>query len=269
MKPLRVAVLLFGLPRAADVCVPTIQANVVDALEAMREVTDVKVFYHLYQQQAVFNPRSGENGPLDPAQYEFFASYEGTTSTPDETLAPGELAAYLQHGDAINDEGRSLRNLLLQLHSLQQVTALAIDDDFDVFIFARADLSYHDAIDPRAVRFCARHAKGCVIPEWQWWSGCNDRFAICGPSAARTYGFRLQAAAAYCAQGPKSLHAETFLHEVLRSAGVKLRVTPARASRIRLGGVKHDEDFNPMANIVGGRRRKLHLQLLRMASRWM
>lgn len=160
MKKTRVAVLLFGLPRAADVCVPTIQANVVNALHAIPEVTEVKVFYHLYRQQAVFNPRSGENGPLDPAQYEFFTQYQGATSTPDEELAPSELASYLQHGDAINDNGRSLRNLLLQLHSLQRVTTLCIDQDFDVFIFARADLAYHDAIDPRAVRFCARHARG-------------------------------------------------------------------------------------------------------------
>lgn len=53
-----------------------------------------------------------------------------------------ELPAYIKHGDAFNESAHhnSLRNLPLQYHSLEQVTTLWQEPEYDVVLYFRPDM---------------------------------------------------------------------------------------------------------------------------------
>ena len=146
-------------------------------------------------------------------------------------------------GDRYGDGGASIRNLLLQLHSLAAVTSLASQDQPDMVVFARPDLLYHNPINPDVIHHVLRHPRVCAIPGWQWFHGCNDRFAICGREAAGAYGTRGMILAEYCRQSSKPLSSEGLLRFALLRAGISIVALPLRASRVRLGGKIRPEQF--------------------------
>jgi hypothetical protein len=234
----------------------------------LRACGELKVFYHLYSQDQVVNPRSGEQGGLEPENYAFARAYEGRLESPvdgpDQVLA-AELSAY---GNAFDDQGGSLKNLLLQLHSLKRVTGLAQAWGADVAVFARPDLLYHDPLPLAILRHAARHPLACAIPDWQWWSGRNDRFAVCGGGIYRAYGMRLESALAYCRQGPRPLAPETLLRFVLLENGAEVLGMPFRATRVRLQGKMVQEDFNAGRKAGKGLRCQAAVRLAQARYRW-
>ncbi len=262
---MRIALCLFGIPRCSSVTIPSLEQQVIAPLKACGEL---KVFYHLYQQDQVVNPRSGEQGSLEPENYAFIRDYEGLLESPmdgpDQALA-AELSAF---GNAFDDQGGSLKNLLLQLHSLKRVTGLAQAWGPDVCAFARPDLLYHDPWPLAIIRHAARHPLACAIPDWQWWSGRNDRFAICGRGIYATYGRRLERGLAYCQQGPRPLAPETLLRFVLLESKAEVLGMPVRATRVRLQGRLEFEEFGAGKRAGKGLRCQLAMRLAQARYRW-
>jgi hypothetical protein len=262
---MRIALCLFGIPRCSRVTIPSLEANVLAPLKACGEL---KVFYHLYRQSRVVNPRSGEEGGLAAENYDFAAAYEGLLESPedgpDQALA-AELSAF---GNAFDDQGGSLRNLLLQLHSLHRVTRLAQAWDPDVCAFARPDLLYHDRLHEAIVRHAARHPLACAIPDWQWWSGRNDRFAVCGKAIYPPYGARLDRALVYCQDGPRPLAPETLLRFVLLENKAQVLGMPTRATRVRLQGRLEFEEFAAGKRAGKGLRCQVAMRMAQARYRW-
>ncbi len=60
-----VAVALFGLPRCSAVTVPSIETQILAPLHCFG---DVRVYYHLFRQDRIDNPRSGEAGQVGVLQ---------------------------------------------------------------------------------------------------------------------------------------------------------------------------------------------------------
>jgi len=262
---MRIALCLFGIPRCSSITIPSLGQNVMAPLKACGEL---KVFYHLYQQDQVVNPRSGEQGSLGPENYAFTCAYEGMLESPvdgpDQALA-AELCAY---GNAFDDQGGSLKNLLLQLHSLKRVTELAQAHAPDVCVFARPDLLYHDPLPVAVIRHAARNPLACAIPDWQWWSGRNDRFAVAGRGIYPAYGRRLERALAYCQAGPRPLAPETLLRFVLLENRAEVLGMPFRATRVRLQGKQVQEDFNASRKAGKGLRCQAAMRLAQARYRW-
>jgi hypothetical protein len=236
----KVAVALYGLPRCSAVAAPSIETQIIAPL---REWAEVRVYYHLFLQQRIDNPRSGEFGELDPANYDFVRNYEGRLESPPDVTNTPMYNALQQRGDRYGDGGKSIRNLLLQLHSLAEVGALAMSADPDVVVYARSDLQYHDPIEMDVIRYAFHHPKVCALPGWQWWYGCNDRFAICGRAAAPLYAHRGMLLENYCRRTRQPLEAEELLMYALRCGRLSVVALPLRASRVRLGGRLQDETF--------------------------
>ena len=241
---------------------PSIERNLLEPLREASIGAEVHTLHHLNRQQAVVNPRSNENGTLDEDNYRWFAGREGVVEAPDPSLIATMLPSLLAFGDTYGDGGASLRNLLFQLNSLKQVTRLFLQGGFDAAVFARPDLAYHDALPLNALRFALRQPRACVVPNWQSWGGCNDRFAICGRDAAVAYGNRLDDALAYCKEGPRPLHAEKLLKYTIVRHGLKLRTMPTRASRVRIDGTRKEESFSVYASAPNSRIEKLKLLYL-------
>jgi hypothetical protein len=266
MRNIRVAVLFFGIPRCSEICVPSIQERVLDPLKSMGSSVSVECMFHLYRQDWVENPRSGESGVLDPANYEWFTRQRGMFADPDETLSDTEYQKFLAYGDSWEDGGISLRNLLLQLKSLQHLTATFEKGDFDVALFLRPDLDYHDPLPVEAIAYAAEHPDACIVPCWQWCGGANDRFAICGRTAALAYGNRVVRAEEFCRVSKSPLHSEALLTYQIHKHALRLRTMAVRASRIRISGKTKEEDFRTFGSMVGGWGMKLQMCYLKAIS---
>ena len=256
-RPVRqgdVVLCFFGITRALEHTLPSIERNVLAPARAAAAALGGRLVIaaHLFEQDRIENPRSGESASAPSGEHRLLAAdrlvLEGAGACL-EARGHGALAA---HGDFWDDGGASLRNLVHQLHSLDRVTDLAFEgEEPALVVFARPDLEYHDSLAP-ALEAAVRRARAgrpgaprAWLPAWQAWDGRNDRFAVCEPAAARAYGRRIALAPAFCAaHGP--LHAERLLGEALRGAGVRVRRLDVRASRVRVGGVRHEENFAPM-----------------------
>lgn len=258
-----IAIGFFGLPRAMHLSMPSIRAQL---LEPAGRLGRVAICHHLFQQGWVQNPRSGEDLAFDPANYGYFDPACGELEAPDGIPEKAGLDRLRERGDVWEDGFVSLRNLLLQLHSLERVTARIAALQPDIAVFARPDLIYQDSLEPALRQMLQPGQEHSVsLPEWQWsLSGYNDRFAICGRHAYTAYGRRGQRMAEYLAASSRPVHGESLLRFALDTACLSVLPMPARASRVRANGEVRDENF--------GRpkwRRVLRWRLRERAKRWL
>jgi hypothetical protein len=164
-----------------------------------------------------------------------------------------------EQGDTWGDQHASMRNLVYQLHSLRSVTAMLTPFDPDFVVYVRPDNFYHDAL-PRYV-FSLPHARrrNAYIPDWQWWGGVNDRFAICGKEVYPAYGNRIEDIFAFCQSTGRKLHSERLLKFVLQRAGARVCLLPTTASRVRIHGEFAEESFSPKRGMGKRENRYFHL----------
>lgn len=228
----------------------------IEPIEDSLEIVEVA---HLFRQTSVKNERSGEFGSLDDENYRYFSGLRHSFADPKDRIDERLLFDVRAFGDEYGDGFASLNNLLLQLTSIQESYALARKCDPDVYIFARPDLIYHDRIHAGVVRSLIRNEEYCALPLWQWWGGVNDRFAICGRSAASAYANRIERVREFCKELSRPLHAEALLKYALEAENVTITGLPMRASRVRIGGVVKQESFSAMSTTGGGRRQKIRL----------
>lgn len=240
---MKIGIGFFGLPRSTSITFTSIRDYI---LQPAAEFGVVLPRFHLYQQDRVINPRSHENDVLDPGQYHPFTAFGGELEPPEGVPERNGFAAIVARGDAWGDGFGSLRNLLLQLHSLRQVTLQLEALAPDIVIFARPDLRYHNSFEPALKAMLDSRSKRTVrLPFWQWAGGYNDRFAICGKDAFAGYGKRIEQIQAYLKTYPaRPLHAERLLRFVLDRELIAVRRLDVRATRVRVSGDEVREDFS-------------------------
>lgn len=266
---MKIAIAFFGLPRCSRITVPSIEDNILKQLPPQSEV---KCFYHFYQQNEVVNSHSNESGSLDQSNYDFFESFNGLLERPEDVLPRLDFEEFKKFGNAWGTEDfSSLKNLLLQLNSLKRVTELVESFEPDCVLFARPDLCYHDPISPKYYKLASKFKDAVILPEWQWGVGVNDRFAITGKNAFRSYGKRLDEAMNYCSDGNKPLHSERLLKYALLKNQKEIFILDAKASRVRINGEFADEKkfvtnislFSPLTNP-----QKRFLFLTQLKTKW-
>jgi hypothetical protein len=148
-------------------------------------------------------------------------------------------------GDSWNDDFKSLRNLVHQLHSLASVTDAALRDRPEIVAFCRPDLLYHDSLLDVIDRAVSIKSSAAYLPYWEAHGGLNDRFAICkGDQAIISYGKRVRHMHEFCQNTYRPLHSEQLLAFSMARGGIEVHRVANRASRIRLGGIRNYEDFS-------------------------
>lgn len=244
-KTPRIAICFFGITRAIEHTVPSIEQRI---FKPARRAGEVRVYAHLFQQDTIVNPRSGEQGQLDPDAHKMLPTDWIELEKPDICLTANNYDALQAFGDFWDDDFKSVRNLIHQLHSLNTVTMQVLADGYDVVIFARPDLKYHDSIWYALHKAMRSPGPAVWLPSWQSWMGVNDRFAICkGRAAIEAYGQRGTAAVAFCEAHQSPLHSEQLLAWRLEKAGVALHDIDVCASRIRIDGSSAPKDVFPSA----------------------
>ncbi|WP_077036411.1 hypothetical protein [Pelomonas sp. KK5] len=252
---MKVAIALFGIPRASALTMPSIERHFIGPV---RQMGECRVFHHLFLMDRVVDPRSGENAPMPPAAYAPFEAFDGELEAPGECLAQHGFAQIRRHGDAYGDGFSTLANLIHQLHSLSRVTRRLAAWEPDLVLYLRPDLRYEGGFAAAEFDSALRQPRRCILPEWQWWGGYNDRFALCGAEAYRAYGKRLEWALDYSERTGRPLHAERLLRHALRRGGASVRTTTLQAHRVRADGQVKQEDFD-VATTAGSVRRRLEL----------
>jgi hypothetical protein len=238
----KIAICFFGITRSLTHTVSSIELNI---LAPARKLGEVIVYSHFFLQKDIINPRSGELGELDLDEQRLLPSDWLQLEEPDACLSDYDFDQLRSHGDSWQDDFRSLRNLVHQLHSLNAVTKAALADGADICLFCRPDLTYHDSLLRPLKLAAVTNVATVFLPYWQGNGGLNDRFAICvQKEAISAYGQRIQNAHAFCSTMAGPLNSEHLLAYSLSLAGVNICKIGNRASRTRLGGVKKYEDFS-------------------------
>lgn len=238
----KIAICFFGITRSLTHTIGSIEQNI---LTPARELGEVRIFAHFFQQATIDNPRSGESGPLRQDEHRLLSPDWLELEEPGLCLERLNFHDLKKWGDTWSDDFRSLRNLVHQLHSLSRATTSALEWNPDLVIFARPDLLYHDSLRP--VLHEAMALGGIFLPGWQRWrGGYNDRFAVCaGTQLASLYGHRVELLHRFCREEDQPLHAELLLRFALRPKSQHVHFRAVRASRVRLGGEIKKEDFMP------------------------
>jgi hypothetical protein len=257
----RLSVAFFGLPRGHLVAQPALDRW----LEALAVHFDLAVSYHLYRLDRVVNTRSGEDFVIPDAAYAWFERFDGEVEAPRSAEENWNFADIVAKGDPYQDGHRSIRSLLAQLRSLRAVTRRVQAHRPDAVLFLRPDLLYHSFPDVGHVERVVRWPDLCLLPDWHWWDGYNDRFAVCGARSQIAYGGRADVVGAFLAEKVQGLEAESLIRFALRKAGTRVRSFHVTASRVRELGRVQTEVFDPRETLGGGRA----LRLEHAAARWL
>lgn len=243
-----VSILFFGLTRSLKYTINFIKKNIFEPLT--KENISWNGFTHTYDQKKINNPRSGEKNVKINVQKDLNLlpkNFKIKKTNPEQFLKNINLNNYLKHGDPWQDKQASMKNLILQLNSLKEVTKMADPkkNKAKVYIFLRPDLAYLDPTPTKIIKKCIKNFKKPIVytPDWQKWRGLNDRFVIATKSTALIYGNRFALAKKYAAKN--ELHSETFLGSLLKK--YNKNGLEVRAVRVRANGkfAKNDlESFN-------------------------
>ena len=240
---MKIVIVFFGITRSLSSTLPSIEKNIITPI---RKFGNVSMLGHFFQQEAIDNPRSNENGLLDQNEYKLLNLDWTQLEKTDLCLDKWQFQRICKHGDAWNDDFKSLKNLIHQLHSLYCVTQEAIKYQPDIVLFCRPDLLYHDNFSPILNKAAHQTKKqNAYIPFWQWQTGLNDRFAICtGRKSIEAYGMRIEQIQNYFETFNEPLHSERLLKFALARQRIHVKPVRLRASRVRLGGEVKDESFS-------------------------
>ena len=241
-EPPKIAIAFFGIIRSLKDTLHSIQSNVIAPCEDKGVTVSVA---HLFDTRRIENDRTKENVEVDPEEFKLLEldQVELTNSHSDDIL--DVLEAAKKFGDFWEDDFQSLSNLVHQLYSLRRVTQMVLQANADVAVYCRPDIRYHDSIRSGLQSALSAREDQVLLPYWQRHKGgLNDRFAICrGEQAIRAYGFRLDAALAFCEATGQPLHAERLLRYSLERASIPTSRLDVEGSRVRANGRVEEEDF--------------------------
>lgn len=228
----RVAVCFFGLPRALNLTLPSIQQRLLLPLQA---VANVSIYVHTFDIRVFTNNRSKEYSvrirphdvtALKPTSYVIESQIEFLQQLPTDFCR--------KHGDPWHDNYYSLRNFMCQLRSLSRVTDLMLEGGlFDSVVYARPDVQFFNSIE--ALQVLASKHQTIYIPPFHNFGGANDRFAFGRQDVMTVYGRREYTLVDYCNLFPA--HSERYLRWYLERNKITIKRTPLLFGRVRSNGV--------------------------------
>jgi hypothetical protein len=236
---MRVALCFWGLCRSTHLTIGSIQTHIFDALK--QQNIEYDVFCHTYTIHHEYtNVRADEiKCMLQNDNWKLLQPMKFLVDNQEEVDLRLQLESYRIKGDPWANEPyyipyATLDNHIRALWSLHQVSILVEQTKtiYDYIVFLRPDVSYFQPL--KAEYFTKANDATIVIPDFHHFFGSNDRFAICTPHVAKLYSHRFLHAHAYSLK--KQLHAEGFLTDTLKTAGIQIQSIPFRFRRIRANG---------------------------------
>jgi hypothetical protein len=266
MRKKQIAIGFFGITRSLKWTAPSIKKNIINPIKPLG---NLKVYGHFYKMQFIKNKRSGENHSIDANDYKNLKFDELLLENFGQVLKVNDYKKILSYGDAWNDNGKSLSNLICQLASLKRLAELISKQKPDIIILARPDLYYHDSFLDTVKLHLKLPSHYISLPHWQWFGGVNDRFAVLGYEAFLAYANRLDTIHEFLQEQKKPLHSESFLWKTLIRKNIIILPTSIRAHRVRASGMSAFEGFEklPLLRLIKYKSANFLSRLKRMRSR--
>jgi hypothetical protein len=212
-------------------------------LPVAKKDPDYRKFGHFNALLRTSNPRTGEENLIaSQEEYQLLNCHVSRFAAEEPSEVMHHFKAIKKFGDAWSDGFISLRNLIRQLYSLDQVTQLLLGAGrhFDVVIYSRADVRFE-----REVKIPKVRSRTLYTPYFGRNRGLNDRFALGSMEAMTAYGQRYKRIYEYCQETGQSLHAEKFLKWSALKAGLAdVSLTSTEFRRIRAHGLVAPRDLN-------------------------
>ncbi|MEM9355029.1 MAG: hypothetical protein AAGB04_02350 [Pseudomonadota bacterium] len=237
----KVALAFFGITRSLHKTFPSIEREII---EPLRRSFDVSVYCHFFDLKFVRNERTREFGELNVSDAELLKPKRIVLEEPETCLKAWPTEDLKSFGSSDGDNYKSLENLIHQLHSLNRVSDLVLDDNFDICWFLRPDLVYSDELLSVTEAGLLKAEPRVYLPDWESWGGFNDRFALCvGKDAIEAYGKRVVSMLNFCRETRRPLSGELLLKYRLQKSQVKVVAVRSKASRLRITGYLKSEHF--------------------------
>lgn len=246
-KRFQAKVLIVGLNRSSSFTAMSLYKNVIQPLENSCLFDTVVDIWLIDPEGKIENPRSKESGEAESRIAFPLSKYNVTTMSQsflwDSVREPfQELIAI---GDEWKDSGRSLRNALIFLKSLETASK-SLTGSEDVVLFIRPDLliSRFPSLKLRALYLSIANRRNRSIlmsPIWGNYGGLNDRLGVMSGKAARVYFGRLRRIQEWI-RSDQPFNSERYL--LSSSFDLELRRSIfAKARRVRLGGRLEESDL--------------------------
>jgi len=244
---IKIGIIFFGLPRSSEITLPSIRKYILNQLNDY----EVVIESCLSLQQHISNQRSNEESTLKPENYDFFKNFSHQFIEPSQLLDQQLFHQIIKFGDIWKDNGNSIKNLLLQLKTIQIAYLNCKKNECDYYIFVRPDLIIHEPIPINAFIEKYKNKNAILLPSWQWHRGVNDRFALTSKVSADSYGLRYEKLIEYCSKEKSAIKSETFLMDQLNDAHVQIKTCPSKMSRVRVSGQLKEECFSSIKRMGG------------------
>jgi hypothetical protein len=236
---LSLAFCFFGITRALRThTIASIEKNIFQA--ALKQGYEYDVFCHLYKSQAITNPRSQEYDlPNDWEAYQVLNPKATLIEEMEPIIQTLDITYFSKNGDGWEDNFKSLQNMLLQWHSIQEVWHLmqALNAQrsapYDVIVFLRPDMEFLTPIDLTDKAF---ESKVIYTLKDGRFNGSNDRFAMGSPNVLEIWAKRPESADAFLETG-KAMHSESLLTFHLEKHGIEQRLCELQCRRVRINGL--------------------------------
>lgn len=275
----RVFVGFFGITRAIERTIQSIETNIYEPLE--RSGIELIRAGHFNKPEYIEAPRSGEDrvifdiGDLRRLRLDVACIEPQMESNIERYMSSALGVPYRDEDDPTR---LTRRNSLFQLYSLWRLSQMfegVTPSSFDAALILRPDLLYIDRMPVRQlldqlhiqnrqpgclgtsmrfIRRCGRAEADIVVPAWQPFGGLNDRFALATPTAALAYMKRIELVHEFCKQ-KQYYHSEELLAFAMQRGELRLAKTWMRAQRVRSSGVIADLDLL-------GRKRRIYYSLM-------
>ena len=234
---MKIAICFYGITRNfAQHTLESIQRQLFDVVA--KHDPNFKRFAHINLLAELNNERTREfNVPIDPEEYKLLNCDVVTTT--DQRLVDERIDfKYLsQFGNMWNDNFGTLKNVLRQFYSVNEVTQTMLQESaktpFDLVIYSRICLRYE-----KPVEIPSRILPGTLYTPWfERYRGLNDRFALGDVPTMAAYGRRQSRAREFCAETGLPMGAENYLLWYARKEGLKTRhLRKMNFGRVRADG---------------------------------
>lgn len=239
MQDKKVAILFYGLTRSLGKTIDSIKTNLFIPLD--ENLIHYDIFIHTYKIYGPYNNIwSDENTDnyinedveqiLNP-KYFIFDNQETIINNVDINEYYKKLGNW---GGVFSEEMTKylIKNMYLALYSKKQITLLFDQhiNEYDYAIIVRPDLEFHKKININY--FNELNTNNIIIPEKDWYDGCNDRFCIGKPNIVSYYGKLLDELKIYSYY--KSITSEVYLLDKLNEKSITIIPKDIDYSTIRM-----------------------------------
>ena len=229
MKNKKVAIIFYGLTRSLSSTIESIKNNLLTPLN--NNSMEYDIFIHTYKIYGPYNNvwsnehiESYNNEDVEKilnTKYFIYDNQEEIINSINfdeyytklgnwsgQSMFNEELTKYL------------IKNLCLALYSKKKITNIFENykDDYDYGIIIRPDILIIDEIDINY--FNELNDNNIIIPEKDWWSGCNDRFCIGKPETIIYCGKLFDDLKKYSEN--KSIISELYFQDKLKEKNINI-----------------------------------------------